>query len=136
MTGLIRSGIISIFITLIFITLAHSQNAALKAHIINGVQRVDIVGGEYFFIPDSIEIKVNIPVELRVWKEKGFIPHNIVINAPEAGIKVRESLSSTPKIIRFTPYETGNFTFYCDKRLLFFKSHREKGMKGILRVVK
>jgi len=26
------------------------------------------------------------------------------------------------------------FAFYCDKRLLFFKSHHEKGMEGRLDV--
>ena len=130
---------LSFFIVLIILSLTvfvYSQNSPVTAPIINGVQRVNIIGGEYFFVPDQIIVKVNIPVELKVWKEKGFIPLNIVINAPDAGIEVRQSLSNTPKIIRFTPFKTGNYTFYCDKRLLFFESYRDKGMKGILKVVK
>jgi hypothetical protein len=29
----------------------------------------------------------------------------------------------------------GEYPFYCSKKLLFFKSHREKGMEGMLEVV-
>jgi len=36
--------------------------------------------------------------------------------------------------VRFTPTKAGVFAFYCDKKLLFFKSHREKGMEGVLKV--
>jgi plastocyanin len=36
--------------------------------------------------------------------------------------------------VRFTPTHPGTFVFYCDKKLLFFKSHREKGMEGRLEV--
>ncbi len=35
----------------------------------DGVQRVDIVGGTYFFNPNLIIVKVNVPVELKVRKE-------------------------------------------------------------------
>ena len=101
----------------------------------DGVQRVDILGGGYFFTPNHIIVKVDLPVELKVRKESGIVPHNIVIKAPEAGISVDESLDTEPKTIRFTPTKTGVYTFYCDKKLLFFESHREKGMAGVLEVI-
>ena len=101
----------------------------------DGVQRVELVGGGYFFDPDHIIVRVNVPVELTVRKESGFVPHNIVVKAPEAGIEFEESLSSDPKIIRFTPTKIGSYPMYCSKRLLFFESHREKGMEGLLEVV-
>ena len=101
----------------------------------DGVQRVDILGGGYFFTPNHIIVKVDIPVEMKVRKESGIVPHNIVIKAPEAGISVDESLDTDPKIIRFTPTKTGAYTFYCDKKLLFFESHREKGMEGVFEVI-
>ncbi len=75
-------------------------------------------------------------MELKIRKEPGITPHNIVIKEPDAGIDIRESLDSEPKIIRFTPKKIGKYPFYCDKRLLFFKSHRERGMEGTLEVVK
>jgi plastocyanin len=101
----------------------------------DGVQRVEITGGSYYFDPNYIIVKVNVPVELTFTKTPGITPHNIVINAPEAGIEIRENMSTKPKTVTFTPVKTGKFDIYCDKRFLFFKSHREKGMEGILEVV-
>ena len=100
----------------------------------DGVQRVSIVGGGYFFTPTQVIVRVNIPVELKVTKESGVVPHNIIIKAPDAGIDIEESLSTDPKIIRFTPTKAGRYPFYCGKKLLFFESHREKGMEGVLDV--
>jgi plastocyanin domain-containing protein len=101
----------------------------------DGVQRVDIVGGDYFFKPGHIVVKVNVPVELNVRKETIIVPHSIVIDAPEAGIKVNESLSRDPKAITFTPTKAGSYAMYCDKKPPFLASHREKGMEGMLEVV-
>ena len=99
----------------------------------DGVQRAVVSAGSYFFDPDSIIVKVNVPVELTVKKEEG-IPHSFVINSPEAGMDINESLSTEPKVIRFTPTKTGKYPFYCDKKLLFFKSHRSRGMEGTIGV--
>ena len=100
----------------------------------DGVQRVEVVGGSYFFTPNHIVVKVNVPVEMKVTMESGVIPHNIVLKAPEAGMDVTAELGKDPQVMRFTPTKTGEFTFYCDKKLLFFESHREKGMYGTLEV--
>ena len=101
----------------------------------DGVQRVDIVGGSYFFKPKHIVVKVNIPVELKVSKESGLAPHNIVAKSPEAGIEFQESMSSTPKTIKFTPTKVGKYPIYCTKKAPFSKTHREKGMEGLIEVV-
>ncbi len=101
----------------------------------DGVQRVEVTGDTYYFDPNVIVVKVNVPVELKVKKAGGIAPHNIVIKAPDAGINVEESLSSEPKIIRFTPTKVGKYPFECTKRFLFFKSHKDRGMHGMLEVV-
>lgn len=101
----------------------------------DGVQRVEVIGGEYFFDPGHIIVKVNVPVELTVRKKSGVVPHDIVINAPEAGINFKEGFGKEPKVIKFTPTKTGKYPIYCSKQLLFFKSHREKGMEGLLEVI-
>lgn len=107
-----------------------------KATIDNdGVQKVKILAGNYFFNPDYIIVKVNIPVELTIMKEPGITPHDFVIKEPEAGIDINESLGTEAKIIKFTPNKVGKYPFYCPKKLLFFKSHREQGMEGIIEVV-
>ena len=100
----------------------------------DGVQRVEILGGSYFFDPNYIIVKVNIPVELKVKKEPGMMPHDIVLKAPEAGIDFAQDLKETPEIIKFTPKKTGTYPFACEKKFLFFESHKDKGMKGVLEV--
>ncbi len=131
-----------LLLSLLFVSLAAITASAREAKrtvqaVIggDGIQRVEVLGGGYFFDPDHIIVKVNVPVELTVRKESGFIPHNIVVKAPEAGIAFDEGLSTDPKVIRFTPTKTGSYPIYCSKKLLFFESHREKGMEGVLEVV-
>jgi plastocyanin domain-containing protein len=101
----------------------------------DGVQRVEVVGGGYFFDPNRIIVRVDIPVELKVRKEPGVVPHDIVMNSPEAGMDFRVTMREEPQIIRFTPSKAGVYPFYCSKKLLFFESHREKGMEGVVEVV-
>jgi len=100
----------------------------------DGVQQVTLVGGGYYFDPNYIIVKVNVPVELTVTKESGFIPHDIVMKSPEADIEFAQDLSTTPTTIIFTPTKVGKYPIYCSKRLLFFESHRDKGMEGTLEV--
>jgi uncharacterized cupredoxin-like copper-binding protein len=101
----------------------------------DGVQKVEIVGGSYFFKPDNISVKANVPVEMSIRKEGGLIPHDFVLSAPEAGMDIRVDLSSEPKIVRFTPVKPGKYEFRCDKKSPFSsETHADKGMKGILEV--
>lgn len=130
-----------LIIFLIFTGIAYAEDTASKQKVYtatvdkDGIQRVEITGGEYYFDPNYIIVKKDTPVEFTIRKISGVIPHNIVIEAPEAGINIRESISKEPKVIRFTPTKTGKYAVYCDKKLLFFKSHKEKGMEGMLEVV-
>lgn len=101
----------------------------------DGVQRVQMTGGEYYFDPNVVVVKINVPVELHVKKAGGVAPHDIVLKAPEAGIDFAESLDSKVKIITFTPTRTGAYPFACSKRFLFFESHKDQGMHGVLEVV-
>lgn len=101
----------------------------------DGVQHVRIEGGAYFFEPNRVIVKAGVLVELTVSVGRSVIPHTFVIEAPEAGIVVDETLSSQPKRIRFTPTAVGRYPFYCRNRLLFLETHRDKGMEGVLEVV-
>ena len=101
----------------------------------DGVQRVRLEGGGYYFKPNHIVIKARVPVELLASREAGVVPHNLIINAPETGITVDEELAAEPKKITFTATAVGKYPFYCGKKLLFFASHRERGMEGVLEVV-
>ena len=115
---------------------ADSQEEAFRAIVDeDGKQRIRILGGSYFFKPSHVIVKANTPVELSVSLEPGIAPHTFVIKAAETGIDIDESLHTDPKTIAFTPNAAGKYTFYCKNKLLFFKSHQEKGMEGILEVV-
>jgi plastocyanin domain-containing protein len=127
--------LLSFFISLFLISGAAAQKNTVSAVIDNdGVQRVDVLAGRYFFKPDHIIAKVNVPVEIKIRKEPSIVPHDFVIKAPDAGMDILESLSSEPKLIKFTPTKPGRYFFYCDKKMIFSKSHREKGMEGVLEV--
>jgi len=100
----------------------------------SGTQKIEMLGGSYYYKPGDIIVKVNVPVEITIKKEPGAAPHNIVLHVPEAGIDFKVELSTDPKIIKFTPTRVGKYPFYCDHRFLFW-SHRAKGMEGVLEVV-
>ncbi len=101
----------------------------------DGIQQVEMTGGSYYFDPAEIVVKVNIPVVISIRKVGGGL-HSISLKAPEAGIDFKASLSAEPQVIRFTPTKVGRYPFWCTKRAPFSsKSHRDRGMEGILEVV-
>jgi plastocyanin domain-containing protein len=101
----------------------------------DGYQVVEVEGGEYFFKPEHIVVQVNVPVKLVMKKTSFIVPHNIVLDAPEAGVRFKVDFGRDGLEIYFIPKKTGVYPFHCDKKLLFFKSHKEKGMEGKLEVV-
>lgn len=115
---------------------AFSEDVRYQATVgADGVQHVEILGGSYFFKPNYIIVRQNVPVELKVKKEAGMVPHDIRVKAPEAGINFKVSLDSDWKSIKFTPTKVGKYKFFCDKQLLWFKSHQDRGMHGTFEVV-
>ena len=55
----------------------------------SGVQKVSMDAGSYYFKPDHIVVKANFPVEITIKRESGFIPHDIVLHAPEGGDRLQ-----------------------------------------------
>lgn len=101
----------------------------------DGKEHITITGGSYFFRPGTIIVKVNVPVELTVVAEPSIIPHAFVLKDTAASIDISTPISTVPKTFEFTPTKAGEYKFYCNKQFLFFKSHREHGMEGTLKVV-
>ena len=89
----------------------------------DGVQRAVVEADSYEFIPHHLVVKARKPVELTVKSVTWVVPHNVIIDDPRSGLKIREA-----------PTVPGSFAIYCDKKLPFFKSHREKGQEGVLEV--
>lgn len=101
----------------------------------DGVQRATIEADSYDFLPRHLVVKVGKPVELTVKSLTWLVPHNVVIDDPRSGLAIHAEVPAGESVaIRFTPAVTGAFAIYCDKKLPFFKSHREKGMEGVLEV--
>jgi len=99
----------------------------------DGVQRAAIVLDSYSFTPSHLIVEVGKPVELTLTKE-GFAPHDFVIDDPASGLSIKQAVGGDPVKVAFEPNRTGSFAFYCSKKVPFGKTHREKGMEGILEV--
>ncbi|MBM4196555.1 MAG: quinol oxidase [Gammaproteobacteria bacterium] len=99
----------------------------------DGVQRAAIVLDSYSYTPGHLIVQAGKPVELKLTKE-GFAPHDFVIDDAAAGFTVKEDVGGDGKTLRFTPMNPGKFAIYCSKKAPIGKSHREKGMEGVLEV--
>jgi len=101
----------------------------------DGLQRATIILDSYSYSPNHLIVQKGKPVELTLHSVTFLTPHNFLVKEPAAGLSIEEDVPAGKyKIVRFTPTQPGTYPFYCDKKLLFFKSHRDKGMEGLLEV--
>jgi plastocyanin len=101
----------------------------------DGVQRVTIQMESYAFTPSDIIIQANKPVSIRLENHSFLIPHNFVIENPVMGLHHEVDVSAGDSVnLQLLLTTPGHYTFYCDKQLLFFPSHRKEGMEGQLEV--
>jgi plastocyanin len=101
----------------------------------DGVQRATMILDSYSYAPNHLIVQNGKPVELTLHSVTFMTPHNFILKEPAAGMSVEvDTPAGKDKIVRFTPTQPGTYPFYCDKKLLFFKSHRDKGMEGLLEV--
>ena len=102
----------------------------------DGVQRATIVLDSYSFTPSSLRIQAGVPVELHLENQSFLTPHNFVMDAPTMAVPVNVEVSAGESAdVRLLLDTPGTYTFYCDKQLLFFPSHREEGMEGRIEVL-
>lgn len=100
-----------------------------------GIQRASIVLDSYAYTPSHISVQVGVPVEFQLENQSFLTPHNFIIDYPEVDLQQNVSVDAGDSVtIRFLAQTPGTYTFYCDKQLLFFPSHREEGMEGLLEV--
>lgn len=101
----------------------------------DGIQRAFIVLDSYEYTPPHISVEAGVPVQFELENQSFLTPHNFIIDHPEAGIQQDVNVDAGDRVtIRFVAQTPGTYTFYCDKQLLFFPSHREEGMEGRLEV--
>ena len=100
-----------------------------------GVQSVEVILDSYSYTPDHLVVEAGRPVVLILRNSSFLVPHNLVLADPQAGFRLRQEVAAGESArVVFTPRKPGNFTFFCDKKLLFLPSHREQGMEGRLEV--
>jgi plastocyanin len=96
-------------------------------------QVIEVKLDSYTIKPERIVVKVNQAVTLKVTNEATFLPHNLVIKAPEAGIDVKVDVRAGKSgEATFTPTRIGNYEMICDKQPPFGASHKDRGMHGTL----
>ena len=96
-------------------------------------QKFTIHLGDYRFHPDTVEVIAGQPVDLTLVNDDRITPHNFTLKEPTAGIDLDAAVSAgNSATLRFTPQLAGSYSFYCNKKLPFMKSHRERGMEGKL----
>jgi plastocyanin len=101
----------------------------------DGVQRAGIQLDSYAYVPSRLIVQAGKPVELTLTSVTFITPHNFILLEPSAGLTIEQDIGSGKTVIvKFTPTKPGLYPFYCDKKLLFLPSHREKGMEGRLEV--
>lgn len=93
---------------------------------------IEVKLGGYRFIPQEIQLNANQPAILRLVNTDSVIPHNFTMKTnSEPAIDV-DVLGGESVDVQLPPMPAGRYTFYCGNKLLFMKSHREKGMEGSL----
>lgn len=112
-------AVTAIILLVFLVNGANGQKKAFTAKINKeGIQVIEMKAGDYYFSPNRITVKVNVPVEIKIIRKSEYVTHNIVLKAPEAGININEFMLfvSEPKTIKFTPTKTGKYLFYCDSK--------------------
>ncbi len=101
----------------------------------DGVQRLTMVLDSYSYEPNHVVVQAGRPVEFVLNSVTTITPHNFVLKDGASGLSIDRDVGAGKQVVlQFTPMQRGTFPFYCDKKLLFFASHREKGMEGKLEV--
>ena len=94
---------------------------------------VDVELGDYRYMPGTITLVEGEPVILRLKNVDMVTPHNFILEDPSDGLDTSVDVPAGKTVeVHLMPIVPGEHTFYCSKKLLFMKSHREKGMEGKL----
>ena len=85
----------------------------------------------YYYEPDRLVVKVDVPVRLIIDSDTLLSAHGITIFAPEAGLQVSTVVPARQQItVDFLPTQSGEYPFHCN-----VEDHEGRGMVGVLQVV-
>lgn len=92
--------------------------------------------GDYSFFPNEIEVRAGSTIQLQLINRDTVVSHNFTLRDDIAGLDINVNLAAGKvRLVEITPLTPGSYKFYCDKKLPFMKSHRERGMEGTLTVI-
>ncbi len=92
--------------------------------------------GDYSFSPNEIEIRAGSTTQLQLINRDAVVPHNFTLRDDTAGLDIDVNLAAgKARLVEITPLTPGSYKFYCNKKLPFMKSHRQRGMEGTLTVI-
>lgn len=96
---------------------------------------VTLTLGDYAFSPAHIEVAAGTPVQLTLSNTDNLTPHNFSLKDADGRLDIDADVGAGKSVtVEFTPRVPGSYTFYCNKKLPFMKSHRARGMQGTLTV--
>lgn len=102
---------------------------------LDGIQRATVILDSYSYTPNHLIVQAGKPIELLLTSITTITPHNFLLKNEAGGLSIERDVSSGRTVtVQFTAMKPGIYRFYCDKKLLFFQSHEEKGMEGTLEV--
>ena len=121
------------FLVLWSVTSSTIAQEGLLQNEVSDSQEIVINMESYVFTPSEVTIEVGKPITLILNNQSFLVPHNILMDNPQ-GVRVLEAdiSSGESQTHTLTLTEPGIYSFYCDKQLLFFPTHREEGMEGRL----
>lgn len=101
----------------------------------DGIQQATVLLDSYSYSPNYVVVERGKPVELTLTSVTTMTPHNFIIENLTDSLSVKQDVGAGKTVtVRFVPTQTGLFPFFCDKRLWPMRSHRDKGMEGVLEV--
>lgn len=89
----------------------------------DGAQTITVEGGNFYFKPNEIKVKMGTPVKLTFSNMQGF--HDFVID--DLDVKTKQITAGNKETVEFTPTKKGKYEFYCS-----VGQHKQMGMKGTL----
>ena len=126
-------------LTVTLVSIGHASDSLGSAIAVpispDGVQRATVILDSYSYSPNHLVVENGKPVELTLTSVTTITPHNFIIKDSSGSLSVEQDVGAGRTVMaRFVPTQPGLFSFFCDKRLWPMRSHRDKGMEGLLEV--
>ncbi len=105
----------------------------LREREVSDPQNIVINMESYVYTPSEITVKAGTSITLTLNNQSFLVPHNFLLDDPQGKRVLEADISSgESQTLTLTLTEPGIYSFYCEKQLFFFPSHREEGMEGRL----